>query len=231
MFNEKAVRCVLASTFALAMVPSLSFGQGRPRQAPSKEPKGTIVIQVGAGDGGVLAQGVRDRIRGVPNVARAESYLERKTANGVRVIGVEPASALYFRSGTAVLAAAIVQGRGFEAGDAPEAMVVGKTFAQNNKTALGLSIPAMLTKDHFPPIIVGGQGFAIIGIYATGDPKMDDQVLMLLPTAQKLLKQPSRFSGVYVTPTSPAAADQVAKDLRRALGDTVEVTPLSWAQR
>ncbi len=54
---------------------------------------------------------------------------------------------------------------------------------------------------------------------------------MLLPTAQKLLKQPSRFSGVYVTPTSPAAADQVAKDLQRALGDTVEVTPLSWAQR
>ena len=231
MLTKKAIRRLLALTFALAMVPSPGFGQAKPSEAPSKEPKGTIVIQIRARDGGFLAQGVWDRIRGVPNVGRAESYLEGKTANEVRVIGVEPASTLYFRSGNAVLAAAIVQGRGFEAGDAPEAMVVGKTFAQNNKTALGFSIPAMLTKDHFPPIVVGGQGFAILGIYATGDPKTDDQVLVLLATAQKLLKQPGRLSGVYVTPSSSAAADQVAKDLRRALGDTVEVTPLSGTQR
>ncbi len=231
MLTNKAIRCLVAATFGVAMVPSPGFGQAKLGQAPSKEAKGTIVIQVGARDGGFLAQGVRDRMRGVPNVARAESYLEGKTANGVRVIGVEPASTLYFRSGNAVLTAAIVQGRGFEAGDAPEAMVVGKTFAQNNKTALGLSIPAMLTRDHFPPIVVGGQGFAIIGIYATGDSKTDDQVLVLLATAQKLLKQPGRLSGVFVAPASPAAADQVARDLRRALGDTVEVTPLSWAHR
>ncbi|MBI2564338.1 MAG: ABC transporter permease, partial [candidate division NC10 bacterium] len=88
----------------------------------------------------------------------------------------------------------------------------------------------MLTKDHFPPIIVGGQGFAIVGIYATGESKTDDKVLVLLPTAQKLLSQPGRLSGVYVTPASPAATDQVAKDLRRALGDTVEVTPLALGQ-
>ena len=111
---------------------------------------------------------------------------------------------LHLRSGNEVLAAAIVQGRGLEPGDAPEAMVVGKTFAQHNKTALGLSIPAMLTKDHFPPIIVGGQGFAIVGIYATGDPNTDDQVLVPLATAQQLLNQPGRLSGTYVTPASPA---------------------------
>ncbi len=231
MLTQKAIRCLLASTFALAMVPSPSSGQARPGQAPSQETKGTIVIQVRARDDGLLAQAVQDRIRGVPNAGRAESYLEGKTTNGVRVVGVEPTSPVSFRSGNDALAAAIVQGRGFEAGDAPEAMVVGKTFAQNNKTALGLSIPAMLTKDHFPPIIVGGQGFAIVGIYATGDPKTDDQVLVLLATAQKLLKQPGRISGVYVTPTSPAAADQMAKDLRRALGDRVEVTPLSRPRR
>jgi ABC-type lipoprotein release transport system permease subunit len=231
MLTRTAIRCLLVSMFVLAMVPSPGFGQAKPSQAPSKEPKGTIVIQVRARDGGVLAQGVRDRIRSVPNVGRAETYLDGKTTEGVQVVGVEPGSTLQFRSGNQVLAAAIVQARGFEVGDASEAMVVGKTFAQNNKTALGLSIPAMLTRDHFPPIIVGGQGFAIIGIYATGDPKTDDQVLTLLATAQKLLKQPGRLSGVYVTPNSPAAADQVARDLRRALGDTVEVTPLSWAQR
>ncbi len=231
MLTKKAIPCLLASTFALAMIPSPGFGQEKPSQAPSKEPKGTIGIQVRARDGGSLAQAVRDRIRGVANVGRAESYLEGKTTEGVRVIGVEPGTALHFRSANAVLAAAIIQGRGFEVGDAPEAMVVGKSFAQNNKTALGLSITAMLTKDHFPPIVVGGQGFAIVGIYATGDPGMNDQVLVPLPTAQKLLKQPSRFSGVYVTPTSPAAADQVAKDLRRAVGDSVEVTPLSVSRR
>lgn len=89
----------------------------------------------------------------------------------------------------------------------------------------------MLTKDHFPPIIVGGQGFAIVGIYATGEPKTDDQVLVLLPTAQKLLNQPGRLSGAYVTPPSPAAAEQVAKDLPRILGEAVEVTPLARRQR
>lgn len=102
--------------------------------------------------------------------------------------------------------------------------MVGKTFAQKNKTALGLSIPAMLTKDHFPPIIVGGQGFAIVGIYTTGDPNTDDQVLVLLPTAQKLLNQPGRVSGVYILPAG--SAEQVASDLRRALGTGAEVTPL-----
>src|SRR5574341_1713985 len=224
MLTKKAIRLVLASALVLTWVPSLSSGQAKPAPTPSKGP---ILIQVRARDGGFLPEGIRARIHGAKNVGQIQSFLEGKTTDGVRVIGAEPATVRYLRSGDELLLAAIVQGRGFEAGDAPEAMVVGKTFAQNNKTALGLSIPAMLTKDHFPPIIIGGQGFAIVGIYATGDPTMDDQVLVLLPTAQKLLKQPGRLSGVYVTPASPAGADQVAKDLRRALGDTVEVTPLA----
>jgi hypothetical protein len=172
-----------------------------------------------------------EQIRSLPKVAQTKIFLEGTTADGKGVIGVEPAPTLYLRSGDAALTAAIVQGRSLEAGDAPEAMVVGKTFAQHNKTALGLSIPAMLTKDHFPPIIVGGQGFAIVGIYATGDPTTDDQVLVRLATAQKLLNQPGRLSGVYVTPASPASADQVAHELRRALGDTVEVALLPPRQR
>lgn len=228
MLTRKAMRFLLALTFALTLVPSLSFGQAKPGQAPSKGP---IVMQVRARDGGLLAQGVLEQIRSVPNVGQAESFLEGKTADGVRVIGVEPAPMLHLRSGDAVLPAALVQGRGLEAGDAPEAMVVGKTFAQKNKTALGLSIPAMLTRDHFPPLIVGGQGFAIVGIYATGDSQTDDQVLVLLPTAQKLLHQPDRLSGVYVTPVAPATAEQVADALRRALGDPVEVAPLARRPR
>ncbi len=228
MLTRKAIRFLLALTLVLMLVPSLSSGQAKPAPTPSKGP---ILIRVRARDGGLLPEGIRARIRGVQNVGRAESFLEGVTTDKVRVIGVEPASVLHFRSGNEALAATIVQGRGFEAGDAPEAMLIGKTFAQSNKTALGLSIPAMLTKDHFPPIIVGGQGFAIVGIYATGDPKTDDQVLVLLATAQKLLSQPGRLSGVYVTPASPAATDQVAKDLQRTLGDTVEVAPLAPGQR
>ncbi len=231
MLPKKAIRLLLVSTFALTLVPSLSFGQAKPSQEPSKGPEGTVLIQVRARAGGFLPQEVRERIRAVPNVWRAESFLEGKTADGVRVIGVEPAPILHLRSGNEVLAAAIVRGRGLEAGDAAEAMVVGKTFAQNNKTALGLSIPAMLTTDHFPPIIIGGQGFAIVGIYATGDPKTDDQVLVLLATAQKLLSRPGRLTGLYVTPASPAAADQVAKDLQHALGQAVEVTPVARRQQ
>lgn len=224
MLKKKAIGFVLVWALTLTVVPSLSFGQAKPGQAPSK---GTIIIQVRGRDGGFLPERVRERTRGMSNVREVESFLEGKTTDGVGVIGVEPASVLHLRSGDEVLAAAIVQGRGFEAGDAPEAMVVGRTFAQNNKTALGLSIPAMLTKDHFPPIIVGGQGFAIIGIYATGDPKTDDQVLVLLPTAQKLLNQPGRLSGLDVTPASSAVADAVIKDLRRVLGDTAEVVLLT----
>ena len=77
------------------------------------------------------------------------------------------------------------------------------------------------------PDRVGGQGFAIVGIYATGDPKTDDQVLVPLATAQKLLNQPGRLSGVYVTPAAPDAADQVVNDLRRVQGDTAEVIRLT----
>lgn len=231
MLTRKAIRLLFASTVALTVVPWFIFGQANASQAPSKGPKGTIIIQVRARGGGFLPPGVRERIRGLPNVGQVEGFLEGKTTDGVRVIGVEPAPVLHLRSGDEVLAVAIVQGRGLEAGDAAEAMVVGKTFAQHTKTALGLSIPAMLTKDHFPPIVVGGQGFAIVGIYATGDPKTNDQVLVLLPTAQKLLNRPGRLSGVYVTPASPAAADQVTKDLQRALGQAVEVTPLAHRQR
>ena len=220
------MRFLLASAVLLTVVPSLSFGQAQPGPAPAKGSPEGLIIHVRARDGASLSQGIRDQIRGVPNVGQFESVLEGKTSDGVRVIGVEPRPVLHLRSGTEVLAAAIVQGRGLEAGDAPEAMVVGKTFAQHNKTALGLSIPAMLTKDHFPPIIVGGQGFAIVGIYATGDAKTDEQVLVLLPTAQKLLNQPGRLSAVYVTPASAAAADQVTSGLRRVLGGAIEVTSL-----
>jgi hypothetical protein len=226
MLARGAIRFLLASTVVLTMIPGPSVESAKAGQAPGKAPTGTLIIQLRARGGGFLPEGVRAKIRGVPNVGQAQSFLEGKTADGVRMIGVEAALVIYLPSGKEVLEATIVQGRGLEAGDAPEAMVVGKTFAQNNKTALGLSIPAMLTKDHFPPIIVSGQGFAIVGIYATGDPKMDDQVLVLLPTAQKLLSQPARLSGIYVTPAPPAAADQLAKDLRRALGETVEVAPL-----
>ncbi len=231
MFTGQAVRLVLGLAFALTVVPSPGFGQAKPGQAPSIAATGIVILQVRARGGGFLAERVRERVRGVQNVRQAASFLEGKTADGARVIGVEPAAVLYLRSGNEVLAAVSVQGRGFEPGDAPEAMVVGKTFAQKNKTALGLSIPAMLTKDHFPPIIVGGQGFAIVGIYATGDPTTDNQVLVLLPAAQKLLNQPGRLSGVYVTSASPATMDQVAKDLRRALGEAVEVTPLTRRQQ
>ncbi|MCI0371664.1 MAG: hypothetical protein L0214_09830 [candidate division NC10 bacterium] len=224
MPTGKTIRFLLASTLVLAMVPALSLGQSKPSQAPSKGPKGTIVIQVRARAGGFLPQALRDRIRGVPNVGQVQSFLEGRTTDAVRVIGVEPAPMLHLRSGNEALAAATVQGRGLEAGDAAEAMVVGKTFAQKNKTALGLSIPTMLTKDHFPPIVVGGQGFAIIGIFATGDPETDDQVLVLLPTAQQLLNQPGRVSGLYVLPA--ASGEQVSTDLRRALGTTAEVTVL-----
>lgn len=226
MRRWRAIGCLFVWAFAMTTVPSPSFGQAQPSQVPSTAIKGTVVIQVRARDGGFLPERVRERIRGVPNVGQAQGFLEGRTADGVRVIGVEPVSVLYLLSGKEVRVAAIVQGRGLEAGDAPEAMVVGKTFAQNNKTALGLRIPAMLTKDHFPPIIVGGQGFAIVGIFATGDPQTDDQVVVLLATAQKLLNQPGRLSAVYVAPASPAAADQLARDLRRALGEAVEVAPL-----
>jgi TRAP transporter TAXI family solute receptor len=185
-------------------------------------PSGALVLDVRARDGGFLPQRVREQIHGLPNVDHVQSFLEGKTADGVRVIGVESAGG--------AVAAAIVQGWGLEAGDGPEAMVVGKTFAQTNKTALGLSIPAMLTPDHFPPIVIGGQCFFIVGIYATGDPQTDDQVLVLLPTAQRLLNQPGRLSAVRVAPAAQAVADQVVRDLRRVLGDGVEVTSLQSAR-
>lgn len=224
MRMRKAAGAFVTSAFLLAIVPSL--GAGQLGQAPLKG-AGAVVIHVRARGGGFLPERVREQARRVPNAGQVQSVLEGTTADGVRVIGVEPAPVLYLRSGDQALATTIIQGRGFERGDAPEAMVVGKIFAQKNKTALSLSIPAMLTKDHFPPIIVGGQGFAIVGIYATGDLKTDDQVLILLQTAQKLLNQPGRLSGLYVTPASSAGAETVVKDLRRILGDTVEVALLT----
>ncbi len=221
MVRRTRLGLILVSTLVLLpMSPALAAAQA----TPGSPAKAGAVVYVRARGGGVLPEAIRERLRTVPNVGHVESFLEGKASDGVRVIGVEPSPTLHLRSGNEILPVAIVQGRGFEAGDAPEAMVVGKTFAQKNKTALGLSIPAMLTKNHFPPIIVGDQGFAIVGIYATGDPNTDDQVLVLLPTAQKLLNQPGRVSGLYILPA--ASAEQVTSDLRRALGTRAEATPL-----
>lgn len=222
MRRSQAVSIVLSMVLALATAPPRGFGQAKPGPTPA----GAVVVHVRGRDSGSLPEGLRERIRSVPNVGQVEPLLEGRASDGVRVIGVEPAPTLHLRVGSDVRVAAIVQGRGFETGDAPEALVVGKTFSQKNKTALGLSIPAMLTKEHFPPLIVGGQGFAIIGIYATGDSMTDDQVLMLLPTAQMLLNQPGRLSGLYVAPASPGAVEEVAAGLRRALGGSVEVVAL-----
>lgn len=222
MRRRQAVSVVLNVVLALATAPAPGFGQAKPGPTPA----GAAVLHVRPRDGGALPEALRERVRGVPNIGQVEPFLEGRASDGVRVIGVEPAPTRHLRVGGDVRVAAIVQGRGFETGDAPEALVVGKTFSQKNKTALGLSIPAMLTRDHFPPLIVGGQGFAIIGIYETGDAATDDQVLVLLPTAQKLLNEPGRLSGLYVTPASPAAVEQVASELRRALGGAVDVVAL-----
>ncbi len=218
MARQQGLVIIVGAAVGLAALPSLGVGQAKPGSAS--------VIQITARDSGGVPEALRERIRGVPNVGQVEAFLEGRTGDGVRVIGVERVPMVHLRAGRELLTAAIVQGRGLEAGDSPEALVVGKTFSQKHKTALGLSIPAMLTKDHFPPIVVGDQGFAIVGIYATGDAATDDQVLMLLPTAQRLLKQPGRWSGVFVIPASPAAAEPVARELARVLGTAVEVTTL-----
>jgi ABC-type lipoprotein release transport system permease subunit len=221
MLGRHARRLILISALVLAG-PSSGSGQAAPASTASTP----VVVSVRATGGALLPQATREGIRAVPNVRAIEPFLEGTTSDGVRLIGVEPAPTLHRQAGQEVRLIAIVQGRGFEPGDAPEALVVGKTFSQKNKTALGLSIPAMLTTDHFPPIIVGGQGFAIIGIYETGDAATDDQVLVLLPTAQKLLNQPGRLSGLYVMPASPGAVEALVSALRRTLGGSVEVAPL-----
>jgi hypothetical protein len=224
MLGRHAHRLVLVSALVLAG-PSSGAGQATP--APPASTK--AVVSVRATAGASLPQATRDRVRAVPNVGGIAAFLEGRTGDGVRVIGIEPGPVLHLLSGQELRPITIVQGRGFEPGDAPEALVVGKTFSQKNKTAVGLSIPAMLTKDHFPPIVVGGQGFAIIGIYETGDAATDDQVLVLLPTAQKLLNQPGRLSGLHVTPASPGAVEELVSALRRALGGSVEVA--AWPRR
>jgi hypothetical protein len=221
MLGRHARSLILISALVLAG-PSSGAGQATPAPTASTP----AVVSVRATGGALLPQATRDRVRAVPNVGAIEPFLEGRTGDGVRLIGVEPAPILHLPSGQEVRPITIVQGRGFEPGDAPEAIVVGKTFSQKNKTALGLSIPAMLTRDHFPPIVVGGQGFAIIGIYETGDAATDDQVLVLLPTAQKLLNQPGRLTGLHVTPAAPGVVEELVNALRRALGGSVEVTAL-----
>lgn len=164
--------------------------------------------------------------RAVAHVVGVQRYvvapIEDGSAPGLRVVGVDVTGPLRLpesgHSGTPEL----VKGRAFGPDDAERPVaVVGRDYAKVGKTIYGYQIEGMI--DHGPPIRLDGAEVRVIGMFTTGDPATDSQVLLPLSIAERALGLVGQASGLYVQVDAPGNLVQVERELRAALGESVTI--------
>ncbi len=100
--------------------------------------------------------------------------------------------------------------------------IVGRDYARVGTTVYGYQIEGML--DHTPAIPIGDAEVRAIGLFATGDPAVDSQVLLPRMVAERLLRRTGHATGFYVQVDAPGNVEQVEHELRAALGEPVAIT-------
>jgi putative ABC transport system permease protein len=176
------------------------------------------------------------RLLALPHVVKVERYLKRQFVDNQRtpptgvLIGVDPGATLRLQSmGGFVGSPRLLAGRDFTPEDAGKAVViVGKSFAQSRGVGLGdeFTLPGTEVqrgKWIFPHPIKDLRA-RVIGIFAVGVVYADNQIFVPLDVVQHLMGVgPDRVSQYIVTADSAENVPLVAKALKAALGETVDI--------
>ena len=163
-----------------------------------------------------LSEALVEQVKAIPGVAKVERYLYVK-ARPHPVIGVEAGSPLRIITGEGKLITPKLEaGRPFEAGDERVA-IVGKVYRED----YGLGDGMMAMMKH--PFEVGSsftfpgtrERIRVVGKFAEAA-----AVFLPLTTAQRLFDMKGKTSYLFVHADD---AEGVAREIRRGLGDSVEV--------
>lgn len=176
------------------------------------------------------------RVASLPHVVKVERYLKRQFVNNQRtpptgvLIGTEPGATLRLQSmGGFVGSPRLLAGRDFTPEDAGQAVaIVGKAFARSRGVGLGdeFTLPGAEVqrgKWIYPHRIKDFRA-RVIGIFAVGVVYPDNQIFVPLEVVQDVMGVgPDRVSQYIVTADSAENVPAVARALKAALGEGVDV--------
>ncbi|PZP63520.1 MAG: hypothetical protein DI596_02835 [Azospira oryzae] len=167
------------------------------------------------------------RIPQARHLARVDEYVyhpqidpSKKNAYAM-VIGLKPGAALRAIGEIDYENARIVAGRTFKPEDAQARVaVVGRLYARQR---LGVDEPSNFVLAS-RPLVLGGQPFQVIGVYATGNDFGDNHVFIPLETFRAVFNPGRKLSKIFVTVDSVAHVERVVEELKRLLPEADVVT-------
>lgn len=170
------------------------------------------------------------KVRRVPHarhLARVEEYVyipqvdPTKSNAYAMVIGLHPGAALRAIGEVDYEHARIVVGRSFRAEDASaRAAVVGRLYALQRLGA------GQVTDDvKGRQVVLNGQPFEVIGIYATGNDFGDNHVFIPIEAFRAVYRPGKKLSKIFVTVDSVANVERVVAELKAIEEADVVTTP------
>lgn len=196
------------------------------RAAPQMERFALLEVRPASGATTTLPASSLETARAVAHVVAVQRVVavavKDAHAGDLQVVGVDTNGPLRLPTSEGSRGIEIVKGRGFGPDDVERPVaLVGRDYARIGKTIYGYQIAGML--DHNPPIRLKNAEVRVVGMFTTGDPWADRQVLLPLATAERLFGLAGQTHRFYVQVDQPANVEQVTRDLRLALGDGVIV--------
>lgn len=227
---------LMLGTALLGACGPIGGTQAEDEQAGTKAPpkpardSGTILeVRASGSSGGpgeeTLAADAVDKLRRVAGVAEVEAFLFGEAQDGTVVVGMDPLEAELRTPAGRPLDAEILGGRRWVKGDeAKPVAYAGKAYAGTHETQFDAIISEMISPTHSPLVDLGDDNVVDVrAVVETGSPHGNAQVYVPLAFAQGMFGEPGRVSKVYATVESPDKREAVAREIRAALGDGVEV--------
>ena len=176
---------------------------------------------VGADEFSITTLEMIQRIPHAKHILKIEEYVHTPQIDPTKpnayamVIGLRPGAPMRAIGEVDYENARILAGRGLDEKDASENVtVVGRLYAKERVGITEMDASALDQKK----IILDGESFQIVGIYATGNDFGDNHVFLPLETFRRIFKPGDKLSKIRVTVDSVANVAAVAADLKRIPG-------------
>lgn len=173
------------------------------------------------------------KARGIPHaneLARVDPYVYTPQIDASKpnayamIIGTPPGATLRAIGEVDYESSKIIAGRTLLSSENPRAhvAVVGKLFALQR---MGISSPSSSALEGTGRSIrLGGDAYAVIGIYTTGNDFGDNHVFVPVEAFRKTFHSGSKLTKIFVTVDSVAHVADVAADLKRRIREADVVT-------
>ena len=204
---------------------------------------------VGPGNDKHIGEGIAERIKEVPYMARIEKYLyyvlddKSKVPSRSVIVGMTPGDSLWV-SGYDPERGSVILGRGFKAGDKGRSLVIlGRGYAKKYSLTVSSKFNPL-----GPKVKVSQKGsiqrlwekgttprrdteLQAIGIFKSASSFGENHIFIPLKTAQTIADHKDHVSLIIITVDKPENREFVADSLRDILAGAVGFVFKTWTQR